>query len=309
MERILANYHTHSTFCDGSNTLEEMAEEALRRGFHTLGFSGHMDPDIHMDFPAYVQEIRRLQEKYAGKLEILLGVELDNVYDPHCAPEAEYIIGSTHFLDVPPINGEYFSVDSSPENLKKLCDTYFGGDYCALSAAYYALEAQVGERLHPTFVGHFDLITRFNDLPKEAGGHFLNEDDPAYYEPAMRAMERLVSEGLPFEINCGAVNRNRKKYFYPHPRLLKHLHELGGEILISSDAHQRELIDGAFPEALAAAREAGFESVLILTRDGTSAGSPQAKLALIPADKACGAPADKTPAMNTKGLFWSQMRI
>ena len=292
MERILANYHTHSTFCDGSNTPEEMAEAALRRGFHTLGFSGHMDPDIHMDFPAYVQEIRRLQEKYAGKLEILLGVELDNVYDPHCAPEAEYIIGSTHFLDVPPINGEYFSVDSSPENLKKLCDTYFGGDYYVLSAAYYDLEARVGERLHPTFVGHFDLVTRFNDLPKEEGGHFLDEDDPAYYEPAMRAMERLVSEELPFEINCGAVNRNRKKYFYPHPRLLKHLHELGGEILISSDAHQRELIDGAFPEALAAAREAGFENINLLTRESSA-----------------GAPADKRSAKNTKGLFWSRLKI
>ena len=309
MERILANYHTHSTFCDGSNTPEEMAEAALRRGFHTLGFSGHMDPDIHMDFPAYVQEIRRLQEKYAGKLEILLGVELDNVYDPHCAPEAEYIIGSTHFLDVPPINGEYFSVDSSPENLKKLCDTYFGGDYYALSAAYYDLEARVGERLHPTFVGHFDLVTRFNDLPKEEGGHFLDEDDPAYYEPAMRAMERLVSEELPFEINCGAVNRNRKKYFYPHPRLLKHLHELGGEILISSDAHQRELIDGAFPEALAAAREAGFDSINLLTKEETSAGDSQAKLALTPADKACGFPADKRSAKNTKGLFWSRLKI
>ncbi len=292
MERILANYHTHSTFCDGSNTPEEMAEAALRRGFRTLGFSGHMDPDIRMDFPAYVQEIRRLQEKYAGKLEILLGVELDNVYDPHCAPEAEYIIGSTHFLDVPPINGEFLSVDSSPENLKKLCDTYFGGDYYALSAAYYDLEARVGERLHPTFVGHFDLVTRFNDLPKEEGGHFLDEDDPAYYEPAMRAMERLVSEELPFEINCGAVNRNRKKYFYPHPRLLKHLHELGGEILISSDAHQRELIDGAFPEALAAAREAGFDSINLLTRESSA-----------------GAPADKRPAKNTKGLFWSRLKI
>ncbi len=288
MKAILANYHTHSTFCDGSNTPEEMAEEALRRGFRTLGFSGHMDPDVHMDFPAYVQEIRRLQEKYKGQLEILLGVELDNVYDPHCAPEAEYLIGSTHFLDVPPIDGEYCSVDSSPENLRKLCNTYFGGDYYALSAAYYALEAEVGTRLQPTFVGHFDLITRFNDLPAAEGGHFLDEEEPRYYEPAMKAMEKLVSEGLPFEINCGAVNRNRKRYFYPHPRLLRHLHEIGGEILISADAHQRELLDGAFPEAAAAAREAGFDSILLLTRE---------------------AEGSLRPAKNSKNLYWKKMSL
>ena len=288
MTQVPANYHTHSTFCDGSNTPEEMAEEALRRGFRTLGFSGHMDPDVHMDFPAYVQEIRRLQRKYEGRLEILLGAELDNVYDPHCAPEAEYLIGSTHFLDVPPVDGEYCSVDSSVENLKKLCATYFKGDYYALSAAYYALEAQVGERLQPTFVGHFDLVTRFNDLPQEEGGHFLDEEDPRYYEPAMRAMEKLVSEGLPFEINCGAVNRRRKQYFYPHPRLLRHLHDIGGEVLISSDAHQRELIDGAFPEALAAAREAGFDSILLLTRE--QEGSLR-------------------PAKNTRQLYWKRLEI
>ncbi len=288
MTQVFANYHTHTTLCDGSNTPEEMAEEALRRGFQILGFSGHMDPDVHMDFPAYVREIRRLQEKYRGRLEILLGAELDNVYDPHCADEAEYLIGSTHFLDVPPLNGEYLSVDSSPANLQLLCRTHFGNDYYALSKAYYALEAQVGARLQPTFVGHFDLITRFNDLPAEEGGHFLDEDDPRYYEPAMAAMERLVSEGLPFEINCGAVNRKRKRYFYPHPRLLQHLHDLGGEILISADAHQRELLDGAFPEALAAAREAGFDSILLLTRE---------------------AEGSLRPAKNTKGLYWRKLDI
>ena len=34
------NYHTHTDFCDGQNTPEEMAEAAAKKGFIALGFSG-----------------------------------------------------------------------------------------------------------------------------------------------------------------------------------------------------------------------------------------------------------------------------
>ena len=85
---LRANYHTHTVLCDGSDTPEAMAEQAVRLGFEHLGFSGHMDPDIHMDWPAYVERIGALRERYAGVLDVLMGVELDNVYDPTCCPGA-----------------------------------------------------------------------------------------------------------------------------------------------------------------------------------------------------------------------------
>ena len=64
---LRANYHTHTKFCDGDNTAEEMVQRALDLGFEHLGFSGHMDPDIHMDWPSYVVEIDRLKKKYAAQ--------------------------------------------------------------------------------------------------------------------------------------------------------------------------------------------------------------------------------------------------
>jgi histidinol-phosphatase (PHP family) len=60
---IRSNFHTHTLFCDGKNTAEEMVQQALANGFEQLGFSGHMDPDIHMDIQAYYREIRRLQKE------------------------------------------------------------------------------------------------------------------------------------------------------------------------------------------------------------------------------------------------------
>ena len=35
------NYHTHTTFCDGKSTPEEIVLEAIRLGMDTIGFSGH----------------------------------------------------------------------------------------------------------------------------------------------------------------------------------------------------------------------------------------------------------------------------
>lgn len=35
------NLHTHSIFCDGKDTIEEMTLEAISKGFDILGFSGH----------------------------------------------------------------------------------------------------------------------------------------------------------------------------------------------------------------------------------------------------------------------------
>lgn len=260
MSKLRANFHTHTTFCDGSASAEQVVEAALGKGFEQLGFSGHMDPEIHMDWPAYTAEVRRLQRKYAGRIDILMGVELDNLYDPACCPGAEYVIGSTHFLDVQ--TPFPMSVDSSEEQLRELCEGCFDGDWLALCRAYYELEAQVHDRTNCDFVGHFDLVTRFNDSMR-----YVDETSSAYLGPALEAMECLVGQGVPFEINCGAVNRGRKAELYPRHELLRALHDFGGEILISADAHQPELLDGGFDVAVASAIDCGFTHVNVLAHD------------------------------------------
>ena len=39
--RMKQNLHTHSTFCDGKDTPEEMILRAIELGFNSIGFSGH----------------------------------------------------------------------------------------------------------------------------------------------------------------------------------------------------------------------------------------------------------------------------
>lgn len=257
---LKANYHTHTIFCDGDNTAQQMVDRANELGFERLGFSGHMDEEIHMDWQAYTSEIARLRACYEGQLDILCGVELDTLYNPATCPGAEYVIGSTHYLPVEvPFSR---AIDLSEEVLQRLCDECYGGDWYALCRSYYELEAQVYDRTRCTFVGHFDLITRFND-----NMHAFDEDDARYLRPALETMEHLVEQGVPFEINCGAHNRGRKAELYPRLSLLVALHDFGGEILINSDAHQTEYLNGSFDVAVEQARACGFTHVNILAHD------------------------------------------
>ena len=256
---IRANFHTHTTFCDGADTPEEMVDRALALGFSALGFSGHMDPEVSMDWDAYSAEVRRLASAHAGKLDILLGAELDSCFDPVTCAGAEYLIGSTHYV---PVDGTLVCVDDTPERIAKECGEFFGGDWYALARAYFDFEAQVVERTNCAFVGHFDLVTRFNDQLR-----FLDEDDPRYLGPALACMEHLVSRDVPFEINTGALAKGRKAEPYPCGRLLRALCDMGGRIVSSSDAHEKGLLAGAFSEAEEMALEAGFTHACVLGHD------------------------------------------
>ena len=259
---IKANFHTHMMFSDGKNTAEEVVLQALSLGFAGLGFSDHLDPEIPLDTKKYFEEIHRLQGVYGDRIDILAGVELDVLKDPSEAAGAQYVIGSVHYLDLDTEMPK--GIDCSEDIIKNLADHFYGGDYYRLAKAYYDLEAQVYDRTKCTFIGHFDLVTRFNDSM-----HFLDEEDPRYVKPALEAMEYLVTKGVPFEINCGAVNRGRKAELYPNLFLLRKLCEMGGEIVISSDAHQKELLNGAFDIAVERAVACGFTHTNILSsKDG-----------------------------------------
>ena len=81
---IPVNFHTHTLFCDGQNSPEELVREAIRLGCRELGFSGHaytaFDESYCMSQQGtqdYIAAVRNLQKVYAGQLKIHLGIEQD----------------------------------------------------------------------------------------------------------------------------------------------------------------------------------------------------------------------------------------
>ena len=257
---LKANFHTHTDLCDGADTPEDMATAAMAQGLEQLGFSGHMDPEIHMHWPDYCRRIGRLRELCRGRLDILCGVELDQAWDGEPVAGAEYIIGATHYL--PGADGKPAALDWTFEKLEALCREVYGGSWYRLCAAYYEAEAQVVARTNCDIIAHFDLITRFNhQYPR------FNENDPRYLRPAKEAMEALAKTGAAFELNTGAFYRGRRRDFYPARPLLEFLHTLGAPLFISSDAHTLGHLRSGFEEALAAASACGWKRVCILKHD------------------------------------------
>ena len=135
-----ANYHTHTTWCDGKNTPREVVEAAIARGFDAIGFSSHsMLPQDDVDWvltpaktPRYAAEIRALAKEYATRIRVLCGVEADYIpggAEPsrraYAAVSPDYIIGSVHFVRAP--DGGIVCVDKTPESLADGIRDHFGG--------------------------------------------------------------------------------------------------------------------------------------------------------------------------------------
>ena len=76
--KFCSNAHTHTNFCDGKNTAEEMVLGAIQKGFTSLGFSGHSYLSFDSGWTmseegtqAYCQEINRLKQAYNPKFPSL----------------------------------------------------------------------------------------------------------------------------------------------------------------------------------------------------------------------------------------------
>lgn len=263
--------HCHTTFCDGADSPAAMAAAAFAAGCGAIGFSGHsplpgqeawaMDPARVADYRRAVME---LKAEYAGRMEVYLGLEQD-FYSPDTGPDWDYKIGSVHCLLMP--DGTQLPLDESAATLASGVQRWFGGDWNALARDYYERMARVDTVTGGEIVGHFDLITKFNENMAQ-----FDEGDPAYREAAFAALDELAGRGRIFEINTGAISREYRTAPYPAAFLLRRLAEKGGRITFSSDTHSAGTVLYGYREAVQLARDCGFSSCWYLTARGFAEG-------------------------------------
>ena len=266
MTYLECTVHCHTDLCDGKNTPAEMAAAALEQGIKVLGLSGHSHTPHDSSYcmsventARYREEIARLNREYAGRLTILCGLEWDQWSDENLA-DWDYTIGSAHYVTGPK-SGLRHSVDHNLETLQAAFDD-FGGDGLAMAEAYFAAVEEVAAK-GPTILGHFDLLKKLN-----GDGRFFDESHPRYRAAALRALEAAAGKVQALEINTGGVARGYRQEFYPAPFLLKRWRELGGEVILTADAHNTAGLLFAFQQAADYARQAGFDHVMVLDAHG-----------------------------------------
>ncbi len=264
---IKQNLHTHTTYCDGKDTPREIIEEAIKRGFDSIGFSGHshMMHDSYKIFGRpektsdYYEEISRLKEEYSNKIKIFCGIEYD-MYTGCDISYFDYSIGAMHYLK---IGDKMVGFDRIAVRVKEVIDNCFGGNGMEYAKEYYKQLGELPNYAKFDIIGHFDIITKHID-----NENFFDYKSEEYLSAAFEAAGKLKGKIPYFEVNTGAISRGYRKTPYPAEPILKELLRLGFGAVITSDCHDKNMLDCHFTEAEKLLKKCGFKERYVLTENG-----------------------------------------
>ncbi len=107
-DSIKGDLHTHTKYSDGANTPEEMVQAAIRMGYEYVALTDHSKSE-HIAHGMetkrllkYISEISRLRKKYAGKIAVLCGSEVNIMndgsldYPKKILDQLDWVVGSVH---------------------------------------------------------------------------------------------------------------------------------------------------------------------------------------------------------------------
>ena len=259
--KMRQNLHTHCIYCDGRDTPRDMIERAISLGFTSLGFSSHANTVINdtcelgANREIYVNEIIRLRSEYEGKIEILLGTELD-YYSAAVQDNTqyEYKIASVHYGKV---GDEYVSYDLGIKHSEDAIRRHFGGDVLAYARLYYETMADMPNKISGDFVGHFDLVTKF----EEKAPHLYATGSPEYKKMALDALFAVREKFEFFEVNTGTIGRGYKSTPYPAPFILDAMRDARCKLIITSDCHNKDYLDCGFDTSVELIKAHGFTEI------------------------------------------------
>ena len=261
---IQADMHMHTWFSTDSEACPcDMADEAVRKGLKTICFTDHFDKDDLewgeegiFDVDAYFVEMQKLQEEYAGKLNIRIGIELGlRTYLKDYYEELtkkypfDFVIGSVH--NVPykkDAEGNILYTDPAAEKLFT--------DRTDKEAYRLMMETTLENvRTSDCFqtLGHLDYVVRYG---KSREKEYSYTD---YADIIDEILKLLIEKEKGLEVNSAGLKYGLP-FAHPHPDVLKRYRELGGEIItIGADAHKPEHIAYDFAKAEEIVKSCGFK--------------------------------------------------
>lgn len=268
---MATNFHMHTIFCDGKDNPEEYVLKAINNGMKIIGFSAHVPILIENNWSMkvnvvdlYFKEIARLKQKYADQLEIYAGFEMDYLVTQSLElinkyiVMADYTIGSVHYI-YNESNAKYYSVDGSVDEVNETFRIIGRDDNRACVKAYYENVIRVIKTFKPNIVGHLDIIKKQNK-----SNRFFDENDSWYVNLINSVLDTIAQLGTIIEVNTGGMLRGFVDETYPSAWVLTEVCKRKIPIILSSDAHCAEDIDGCFNETIKKLYRIGFTQQRIL---------------------------------------------
>ena len=208
------------------------------------------------DVDAYFVEMQKLQEEYAGKLNIRIGIELGlRTYLKDYYEELtkkypfDFVIGSVHnvpykkdvegnILYTDPAAGKLFTDRTDKEAYRLMMETTL--ENVRTSDCFQTL-------------GHLDYVVRYG---KSREKEYSYTD---YADIIDEILKLLIEKEKGLEVNSAGLKYGLP-FAHPHPDVLKRYRELGGEIItIGADAHKPEHIAYDFAKAEEILKSCGFK--------------------------------------------------
>jgi len=238
---ILTDYHVHTPLCrHATGPMEACVERAIERGLREIGFACHnplprgLGGDVRMkesELEYYVQRVTDLQFQYRGRIEVLLGLEMDYVegLEDYLAAQAaaypwDYLIGSIHYLDRECALGAWS------------CRLPFDAE--EQYVRYFVLLEKLARAGLCDMISHFDVPKRSRRVPGPRGT-----------EAMWRALDTIARADLCLEINTSGYRHPDLLMpdCYPSAPIMERALVLGIPLTVNSDAHGPEQVGLMFP--------------------------------------------------------------
>lgn len=221
-------------------------------------------------FDNFHRAARDLQGRYSGKIELLVGMEIDWLRrDSRAWVDAllrryplDMFVGSVHHVHGVPIDYDH----PSYHRLLGLCAGRAAERAAGCSAEevlfedYFDAQFDMLVALRSPVVGHFDLIR----LLAGAGDGSL-ERWSGVWEKIVRNLEFVRSYGGCLELNSAGLRKGLKE---PYPRLevCRYFDGLGGRFVFSDDSHGIGHVGHSYDGLLKHAELAGIKELAVFSR-------------------------------------------
>lgn len=254
---LKSDYHLHTLYSDGISTAEEMILGALGKNFRKIAFTDHMPLPFSdkcaikiENLNLYRAEIAEFKKKYAGKIEILLGLEVDYLPDyldwiqKIVKKKWDFLLASVHFFTRQK-QKKNFAVDMNERQFQEALAEGFSGSIKALCEDYYITLQKAASTGWFDAVGHFDLVKKFNKKQNP----FFSEQESWYKKLVLDTLNVVSKNNLKIEINMSGLDKPVSEQ-YPSLWIVRKCKKKGIPLIMGSDAHKAEDIGKNFESFL-----------------------------------------------------------
>lgn len=247
---LLYESHSHTPLCKhATGSPVEYAAAAAVRGLKGIIFTCHCPlPDgisapVRMapeQYEEYVAMVGLAREKFAGQVDVRLGLESD--YFPglegwleqlHARHPLHHVLGSVH-MQVPEYRARYFR-----------------GDWFDYQQTYFQHLAQSAE------CGLFDTLAHPDLVKNEAPAEWNFERIRPFIE---RALDRIAATGVAMELNTSGLQKAISE-MNPSSTMLGLMRARGIPVVIGADAHSVRRVGADYANALRLLQAAGYREV------------------------------------------------